>query len=170
VHGGSEVGGDGGPVAQVVMRGRRGESEAARDHEMLRWIGRFRFVTASELSVRFGVSERRVNSRLARFIRERLVDFRRECMFQARIVWLTARGAAAVELPRRKPPRADIHIRHELLVVELAAEIEVAAAGTEAVLWTERECRQAHDDHGEPWCVGVRDQGSRSGGRTSSCR
>lgn len=45
VEQGADVGEPGGVMPPVVMRGRRVQSEAARDREMLRWIGRFRFVT-----------------------------------------------------------------------------------------------------------------------------
>src|SRR4051794_11747758 len=77
---------DGGPV---VDRGRRAWSEAERDRAMLWWIGRFRFVTARELSVRFGVSEQRVNARVRRFLHAGLVAEHRPHNNTSRVVFLT---------------------------------------------------------------------------------
>jgi hypothetical protein len=57
----------------VVVRGRRARSEAAKDLEWLRWIGRFRFVDAEVLSGRFGVSVAAVNGRLRKLEQAGLV-------------------------------------------------------------------------------------------------
>ena len=134
----------------VVSRGRRARSEAEVDREVLRWIGRFRFVTAAELSLRFGASEQRINARVRRFIDAGLVAVSRDHVSQARALYLTARGAQAVGQPRRKPPRAETQRRHELAVARLVAEHELAGHR----VMTERECRQAErNDPGRRWSI-----------------
>ena len=136
----------------VVSRGRRARSEGEKDREVLSWIGRFRFVTAAELSLRFGVTEQRINARVGRFIAADLVAESREHVSQARAVYLTARGAQVIGQPRRKAPRAETQRRHELAVARLVAEHELA--GHQVV--TERECRQ-HEriDDSPRWSVDV---------------
>jgi hypothetical protein len=56
-----------------VARGRRQHVEADRDREWLRWIGRFRFVTADLLALRFGVSVQQARNRVRRLARDGLV-------------------------------------------------------------------------------------------------
>jgi hypothetical protein len=110
---------------------------------MLWWIGRFRFVTAAELSLQCGVSEQRINARVRRFLREGLVAEHREHVSQSRAIFLTARGASVIGQPRRKPPRADTQRRHELAVVRIAIGLELDPELADARVMSERECRQA---------------------------
>ena len=87
-------------------RRRRGTAEAARDREWLRWIGRFRFVTARLLAPRFGVSEQQANARVRRLAAAGLVSRTAGGVGQAYAVALTSRGARSVGLPdggRRGP-------------------------------------------------------------------
>lgn len=128
---------------------------------MLRWIGRFRFVTAAELSLRFAISEQRINARIRRFLREELVAVHREYVSQARAIYLTARGASVIEQPRRRPPRADTQRRHELAVVRLAAQLELDPPAAGARVLTERECRQAERAGDTRWSIDVYEDGRK---------
>jgi len=146
-------------AVEVVTRGRWGRREAETDRRMLWWIGRFRFVTAAELSLRFAISEQRINTRIRRFLREGLVAVHREHVSQSRAVYLTSRGASVIGQPRRKAPRADTQRRHELAVVRLAVELELDPPAPRARVFTERECRQAERRGDERWSVDVYDDG-----------
>lgn len=110
--------------SEVVERGRRGRQEAAKDREMLWWIGRFRFVTARELSIRFGVSEQRINARVRQLLAAGLLGEHRPHVSESRAVYLSAQGAAVLDVPRRKPPRPEAQRRHELELVRLVADLE----------------------------------------------
>jgi DNA-binding MarR family transcriptional regulator len=126
-----------------VVRGRRGAVEAARDREWLRWIGRFRFVTAGLLAERFGVSVQQANARVRRLAAAGLVIRSAGAVGQAHVVALTRTGARQVGLPERRAPRGDAQREHELSLVALVGELEAQLAGHHGLLvWTERECRQ----------------------------
>lgn len=148
-----------GPAVEVVTRGRCGQREAETDRLMLWWIGRFRFVTSAELSLRFGVSEQRINARVRRFVREDLVAVHREHVSQSRAIYLTSRGASVIDQPRRKPPRADTQRRHELAIARLVAEFELHPSAVTARVYTERECRQAEAAGDRRWSVDVLAEG-----------
>jgi hypothetical protein len=126
---------------------------------MLWWIGRFRFVTARELSVRFGVTEQRVNARVRRFLRAGLVADHRPHNNTSRVVFLTRRGWLSIGMTPRRPPRTDIQRRHELALVMLVAVLEHETPFGQRRVLTERECRAAErrDRHrgGERWNVDV---------------
>src|SRR5690349_7643973 len=126
-----------------VRRRRRGTAEAARDREWLRWIGRFRFVTARLLAARFGVSEQQANVRIRRLTAAGLVSRTAGGIGQAYAVALTRRGARLVGLPERRAPRTDAQREHELAIVDLVGRLE-RRLGREAVgrVLTERECRE----------------------------
>lgn len=130
----------GGPV---VDRGRRGLSEAAKDRALLWWIGRFRFVTARELSVRFAVTEQRINARVRRLLRAGLLGEMRPHISASRVVFLTRRGSLQLGLGERRPPRTDVQRRHELELAMLVARVERALPPGEQRMLTERECRRA---------------------------
>jgi DNA-binding Lrp family transcriptional regulator len=146
--------------SEVVERARRGRQEAVRDRELLWWVGRFRFVTARELSVRFGVSEQRVNARVRRLLAAGLLEEHRPYPSASRTVYLSAAGAAVLEVPRRKPPRAHTKRRHELALAEIVASVETnSARPAGARLLTERECRQAERTGERRWSVEVLQDG-----------
>ena len=149
------------PAIEVVARGRCGQREAETDRLMLWWIGRFRFVTAAELSLRLQISEQRINARVRRFLREDLVAVHREHVSQSRAIYLTARGASVLDQPRRRPPRPDTQRRHELAVVRLAAQAELNPASPGARVYTERECRQAERAGDQRWSVDVYENGQQ---------
>ena len=111
---------------------------------MLWWIGRFRFVTAAELSLRFGISEQRINARVRRFLREDLVAVHREHVSQSRAIYLTARGASVIEQPRRRPPRAG-HAAPARARGRCGSPRSSSSTRRRpgARVLTERECRQA---------------------------
>jgi DNA-binding Lrp family transcriptional regulator len=125
------------PKTELVARGRGSAAEAQRDAEVLRWVGRFRFVTDELLADRFGVSRQQMNLRVRRLADAGLVE-RTGPPMQPRLTMLTRRGARAVDLPVRRAPRTDQQREHELAVVWLVIQIERAG---DILVRTERECR-----------------------------
>lgn len=126
----------------VVDRARAQEREAATDRAFLWWIGRFRFVTARELGVRFSVSEQRANARVRRLLKAGLLDEIRPHVSASRVVFLTGRGSRQLGLGERRPPRTDIQRRHELELAMLVARLEQQLPLGAQRLLTERECRR----------------------------
>jgi len=120
---------------------------AARDVELLAWIGRFRFATAGAVADRFEFSRQQANAHVRRLAGLGLVGCERQHVSQARAVYLTGRGHDLLGWPRRRPPRARLQREHEEAIVWLAIRLEREAADHGWVL-TERECRQleARDD------------------------
>jgi len=114
---------------------------AARDVELLAWIGRFRFVTAQAISERFEFSRQQANAHVRRLERLALVGCERDHVSQPRAVFLTRRGHDLLGWPRRRPPRPQLAREHEEAIVWLATELERQSDGAARVL-TERECRQ----------------------------
>jgi hypothetical protein len=137
-----------GATAGRRTRQRRAVSEAARDEEWVRWIARFRFVTAETLGDRFGVQARMANKRIAWLLAEDwVVRVPRPSPATPSAVVLSRRGATRLGLPRRKPPkRMPVEaLEHELAIIRWVNGLEQAAAqrGDGARVLTERECRQA---------------------------
>jgi DNA-binding Lrp family transcriptional regulator len=120
-----------------VIRERHGRSEAQRDGDVLRFIGRFRFVTDALLAERFGVSRQQMNLRLRRLDAAGLVE-RTKAPTEPRLTMLTRNGARAVDLPPRRAARTDAQRDHELALVWLVIQLERAGG---ALVRTERECR-----------------------------
>ena len=104
---------------------------------MLRWVGRFRFVTDELLAEQFGVSRQQMNLRVRRLADAGLVE-RTGPPMQPRLTMLTRRGARAVDLPVRRAPRTDQQREHELALVWLVIQLERAG---DVLVRTERECR-----------------------------
>ncbi len=121
----------------LVSRGRHAYVEAERDVEVLRFIGRFRFVTDELLAEKFGVSRQQMNLRLRRLAAAGLVQ-RTAAPAQAALTMLTPKGAHAVDLPPRRAARTDAQREHELALVSLVIQLERAGS---VVVRTERECR-----------------------------
>ena len=120
-----------------ILRQRHGRIEAERDAEVLRFLGRFRFVTDALLAERFGVSRQQMNHRLRRLAAAGLVE-RTEPPIEPRLNMLSRVGARAVDLPARRAARTDAQRDHELGLVSLIIQIERASR---ARVRTERECR-----------------------------
>lgn len=121
-------------------------SERRGTWELLRWVGRFRFVTGELVAARFGISWQRANARLRRLERLGLVGFERRHVCEARAVYLTSKGSLLLGGPRRRPPRAETQREHELAVVRLATMLEQRQG---LFVLTERELRQgAHESPG----------------------
>jgi hypothetical protein len=130
-----------GPQSGVVRR-RWAQVEAPRDREWLRWLGRFRFVTAELMGLRFGVSVQKARKRLMRLADADLVSVHRSSFGLVSVFVLPPRGAQLLGSPRRRrDPRPEVHREHELAIVDFAAKLELAAA-TEAQVLSERECRR----------------------------
>jgi hypothetical protein len=141
----------------LVPRARGGAAEAERDHDMLGWIARFRFVTAELLRERFGVSRQQVNAQLRRLESAGMVVRRAEAAGQAWTVSASARGLGAMGLPRRRPARSDVQREHELALVWLVAQLERRGN----VLWTQREGRAREAAGEELYSVDVIERGGR---------
>ena len=120
--------------------------EAAKDEAVLRWVERFRFVTAELVARRFGVSCQRANARLRRLEKVGLVGSEQRHVCEARAVFVTGRGATVLGVPRRRPPRTGVQREHELAIVALAIEVELAGAWARVL--TDRECRRAERREG----------------------
>ena len=112
----------------------------------MEWIGRFRFVTGSVLALRFGVSVRQANARVARFAHDGLVVVHREFVGQASAIYLSRSGCTLLGQRPRKPPRPDTQRAHELAIARLAARLELAEGPGEMHVRTERECRRREAD------------------------
>src|SRR3954452_5687281 len=120
-----------------VVRGRRDWVEAVRDREWLRWVGRFRFVTAAVLARRFGVSEQQANAWVRRLSAAGVVSRAAGGVGQAYVVALTRKGARLVGLPEWRAPRTDAQREHELAVVVLVGRLERRLAGElDLAVWT----------------------------------
>ncbi|WP_187368778.1 replication-relaxation family protein [Baekduia soli] len=129
-----------------VVRGRRDAVEAERDWRWLQFVGRFRFVTTDLLAVRFGVSGRRARARVSRLESHGLLVGVRDHVSQSRAIYLTPKGARSIgRRPRRKAPRVAVQREHELAVVALAIDLELAASPGIEIL-TERDCRGREAD------------------------
>ncbi|HEX8082677.1 MAG TPA: helix-turn-helix domain-containing protein [Solirubrobacteraceae bacterium] len=111
--------------------------EAQRDAEVLRFLGRFRFVTDALLAERCGVSRQQMNRRLRRLAAAGLVE-RTPSPIEPRLNMLSRAGARAVDLPLRRAARTVAQREHELALVWLVIQLERAGG---ALVRTERECR-----------------------------
>ncbi len=144
---------------QVVDPGLMGRcawevEETRRDVEVLRWVGRFRFVTCDELGERFGVSVQAARARTRRLERLGYLGRERAHSTQPWSVFVTGKGLELLGLPRRKgTPRVDVQREHEAAVVWLVTQLELAADGDVRVL-TERECRRREAAEGD-WTYSV---------------
>jgi hypothetical protein len=143
-------------------RTRRVKVEAQRDREWLLWVGRFRFVTAELLALRFGVTVQKSRLRLRRLENAGLVSLHRGHLAEPYVAVLTPQGAATVGYPRRqREPRPDLHRIHELAIVKLVCDLELAG-GPDAVVLTERDCRRKTAEGQRGLCVEVGDERGRS--------
>jgi hypothetical protein len=133
--------------------------QAARDAEVLAWVGRFRFVTAQALAARFGVSWQQANARVRRLERLGLLGGEREHVSQPRAVFLTGRGHELLGWPRRRAPRAQVQREHEAAIVWLVTELE--RADSRAQVLTERECRRLDEADERRYSVEVADRRRR---------
>lgn len=139
-----QVEGDGG-------RGRRGSRAraqelrlTARDHEMIRWLGRHRFATARQLGLRFVVSESAISQRLRRLASRELVAWARP-LHGRPTVWLATGVGLATVGSHLGEVAVDIRtFHHDLGVTEIAVDLE--RRGFEVL--SEREIRAA-EAHGE---------------------
>jgi ribosomal protein S25 len=155
------VTGKGMSAERAATRQRWGKVEAEKDRRWLAWIGRFRFVTAELLGLRFGVNLPNARKRVRRLEAAGLVGVHRT-MGQPSAIVLTPKGAQHVDMPRRlRQPRPDLHREHELAIVETVAKLELAAAAGVEVL-TERDCRQRTAEGRERYSVEVADDRGRA--------
>jgi hypothetical protein len=111
--------------------------EAGKDELLLRWVGRFRFVTAELVARRFGVSVQRARARLRRLEGVGMMGAEQRFRSEARAYFVSAKGAAELGLPRRRRPRVDVQRAHELLIVGLAVDLELRGCQ----VLSERDCR-----------------------------
>lgn len=135
---------------------------------MLWWIGRFRYTTVELLAMRFEVAPQNVRVRLKRLAAAGLVRLDRPTVNTPWMVSLTTAGARALDQPRRKPPRVELHQAHELAIGWLCAHAELRSAPG-VVTRTEREMRQLDGgfrrEH-QPARYAIEVTGSQRGDRT----
>ena len=141
-------------------RERWGKVEAARDRDVLVWIGRFRFVTTDVLARRFGVSAQRMRARVRRLEQRGHVQRVARLPNQAAVIYLTPRGSAEIGSRRHRPPRPDTHRAHELALTELVCQLEQAARPGLEVL-TERDARDREATSQRRYSVDVTDEQGR---------
>jgi hypothetical protein len=127
------------PAKPLVERSRGTAAEAQRDIDVLRFAGRFRFVTDELLAERFEVSRQQMNLRIRRLAAAGLLQ-RTGGPAQPRLASLTRKGARAIDLPLRRAPRTDAQREHELALVWLVIQLE---RGGDVPVRTERECRMS---------------------------
>jgi hypothetical protein len=131
------------------------------DREWLTWIGRFRFVTGELLALRFGVSERAARTRTGRLEVAGLVVRQRRWISDPFAIAITNAGLEALgRPPRRQLPRTELQREHELAVVRLVADLELAG-GPGAIVLTERDCRRRAVEGQRSYCVAVSDDRGR---------
>jgi hypothetical protein len=141
-------------------RRSRARIEAIRDHEAMRWMARFRFVTPAGLAERFDVTERNMRARVVRLEKQGFLCLDR-APHRAMTAYLSHAGYDAVGLPSRKGPRVDSQREHELAIVWQVAHFEKHQNPRVEVL-TERECRIREQAGLGPFHI--RAAGERSGG------
>jgi hypothetical protein len=107
---------------------------------MLRWISRFRFVTAAILGERFSVSARMSRERMTRLESARLVISHQAHPAAPKLYAIGPAGRLALGLPHRRPPRWDTQVTHELAIGSLVAQLELARP--DLAILTERDCRR----------------------------
>lgn len=118
-----------------------------RDREIVRWIGRHRFVTAAQVAERFGVGRSQSYARLTGLVRLGLLRHERLFYGQPGVYSATRMGLdlASVPLPA---PTVDLRTyEHDVQLVSLVCALEHAAPPAARVL-TERQVR-AVDTPGE---------------------
>lgn len=119
--------------------GGRGFRVTERDLEIVRWIGRQRFVEAGQVATRFRMHERHVYRRLRGLVWLGLLAHRRVFHGQPGAYWATRAGLRAVGV---RLPVAGIDIRtydHDRIAAAIVIELE-SEFGAPAIL-TERELR-----------------------------
>ncbi len=146
--------------AKDGMRRSRARVEAIRDQEAMRWMARFRFVTAVELAERFAVTERAMRARMVRLEQQGLVRVDR-APNRAMSASLSHAGYGALALPPRNAPRVDSQREHELAIAWQVAHFERQQNPRVEIL-TERECRAREQAGLGPFHI--RAAGERSGG------
>jgi len=137
----------------VVDRGAWEVEETRRDVEVLAWVGRFRFVTASAIAQRFGMSVQRANARVRRLEAVGLLGCERQFVSQARAVYVTGKGCELLGERRRRAPRPDVQREHEAAIVDLVTRLELAQPG--ATVFTERESRQLDHARADAFSVEI---------------
>src|SRR3954451_13555577 len=109
-------------VPRVRTRWHRIEQE--RDASLLAWLARFRFVTATILEARFGVSERMCRYRLARLEAGGFVVSHQAHLAAPKLYAVGPPGRTLLVAGQRRAPRWDTQTTHELAIASLVAELE----------------------------------------------
>ena len=126
------------------VRTRWHRIEQQRDEELLAWLARFRFVTATILETRFGVSERMCRRRLARLEAGGFVVSHQAHQAAPKLYAVGPAGRTLLGAGQRRAPRWDTQATHELAIGRLVAELETAHPNARVL--TERDCRRAETD------------------------
>lgn len=118
---------------------------------MLGWIGRFRVVDSEVLSLRFGVTEQRINARVRRVLKEELLGVMAGPPCERRRLYMTGRGARKLGQPVRRPPGPDFDVGLELLLARLAAILETRHPAISVL--SQRQARTTERTTGRPHSV-----------------
>ena len=122
-------------------RPRRGFRVTVRDKEIVRWIGRLRMASATQVAERFDLGRAVTYARLAGLVRLGLLEHARVFHGAPGVYLATRAGLAAVDLGL-PPARIDLRTyAHDLELTSLVSELE-REHGRERVS-TEREMRAA---------------------------
>ena len=134
-----------------------------RDVEIVRWIGRQRFVVAGQVARRFRMDQRNAYRRLRGLVGLGLLDHRRVFHGQPGAYWATRAGLRTVGL---RLPVAGVDIRtyrHDLIATDVVAELEIEFG--ERALLTEREIRSRDSSSVEKPRYAIRLGGQAASGR-----
>lgn len=118
---------------------------------MLGWIARFRLVDSEVLSMRFGVTEQRVNTRVRRLLDAELLGAMAGPICLRRRIYVTGRGARKLGLPARRPPGTDFDVGQELLLARITAILETRHPAVRVL--SQRESRNAERTTGRAHSV-----------------
>src|SRR3954468_3727304 len=122
----------------LVERERRQYEQATYDEEVLAWVARFRFVSATVLESRFGVSDRMCRKRLARLEAAGFVVSHQAHQAAPKLYAVGPAGRTLLGAGQRRAPRWETQATHELAIARLVAELEVTRPGLRVL--TERDC------------------------------
>jgi len=140
----------------LMVRQRRQHEQRPVDLELLRWLSRFRFVSAELVEARFGVSARKCRKRLGRLEAAGLALAHQPHLAAPKLYAIGPKGRTLLGLEQRRPPRWDVQVVHELAIVGLVTEFETSRPGLRVL--SERDCRRAEAQRAGRFSVTCQDR------------
>ena len=131
-------------MLDLKVRQSHQHQEAERDLEFLMWLSRFRFSSAELLELRFGVSARMCRKRMGRLETAQLVISHQPHVAAPKLFAIGPVGRVRLGLAKRRPPRWETQVVHELAIGQLVAALETTRSDLRVL--TERDCRRAQWD------------------------